>query len=215
LRIGASTTIATYLLPGYLARFRAAHPGVALRISTANTRDVARAVLERRVEIALVEGPVDDARLLVLPWRKDELVIVAPAANALARKQRAVLADLATAPFITRERGSGTRDVAEAVLASHGVSLRIALHLSNTEAIMQAVAAGLGLAIVSRAAIEDHVALGRVAVLSIRGLSFPRALSELRLSGRAPSPAAAAFRLELHEARGLARAPTARPRAAR
>jgi DNA-binding transcriptional LysR family regulator len=198
LRIAASTTIATYLLPGYLARFHAAHPDVSLRVSTANTRDVASALLARRVEVALVEGPVDDAQLEVLPWRKDELVIVAPPDHALARKRRVIPSDLAAAQFIVRERGSGTRRVAEAALAEAGVRIRVVLHLSSTEAIKQAVVAGLGLAIVSRWAIEDQLSLWRIAVLPLRGLSFPRALSELRFAGHAPSSAAAAFRLALH-----------------
>jgi DNA-binding transcriptional LysR family regulator len=88
--------------------------------------------------------------------------------------------------------------VAEAALAEAGVRIRVVLHLSSTEAIKQAVVAGLGLAIVSRWAIEDQLALGRIAVLPLRGLSFPRALSELRFAGHTPSSAAAAFRLALH-----------------
>ena len=123
-------------------------------------------------------------------------------------------ADLAATPFIARERGSGTRRVAEAALASQGISLRIALRLSSTEAIMRAVAAGLGVAIVSRAAIEDQVALGRIVVLKLRGLTFPRALSELRLAGGAESPAAAAFRVMLRAGEAPARAATAPPRGA-
>lgn len=194
LRIGASTTIATYLLPSYLARFRGEHPGVALRVVTANTRDIALAVLERRIEVSLVEGPVDDPRLQVLPWREDELVVIAPTSDPLAKKRRVTLSDIAAAPFISRERGSGTRKVAEAALASRGVSLEIVLRLSSTEAIIRAVAAGVGLAIVSRSAIEDQVALERIAILRIREMSFPRALNELRLVDSAPSSAATAFR---------------------
>ncbi|MEO8881478.1 MAG: LysR substrate-binding domain-containing protein [Gemmatimonadaceae bacterium] len=205
LRIGASTTVATYLLPQYLARFRDAHSDVRLRLFTANTRAVTRALVERRVEIALVEGPVDDARLQVVPWRKDALVVIAPPSHPLATKRRVTSADLASAPFIVRERGSGTRRVAEEALAPLGVSLRVVLRLSSTEEIKQAVAAGLGLAIVSRSAIGDQVALGRIAVLAVPGLSFPRDFSELRFAGHALSPAAAAFRALL----------TAPPRASR
>ena len=194
LRIGASTTVATYLLPRYLARFRDAHADVRLRLFTANTRTVARALVERRVEIALVEGPVDDARLEVVPWRTDALVVIAPPDHPLAKQRRVSSADLASVPFIVRERGSGTRQVAEEVLAALGVTLRVVLHLSSTEEIKQTVAAGLGLAIVSRSAIDDQIALGRIVVLAVSGLSFPRDFSELRFAGHTPSPAAAAFR---------------------
>ena len=194
LRIAASTTIVNYLLPAYLARFRDAHPRVTLRVASANTRDVARAMLGRRADIALVEGPVEHDRLETLPWREDELVVIAHPGHALAHRRRLRLADLSDAPFIVRERGSGTRRVAEEALASHGVSVNVGLELASTEAIKQAVGAGLGLAIVSRAAIVDQVALGRIIVLPVHDVSFARTLSELRYLGRAPSAAAVAFR---------------------
>lgn len=193
LRIGASTTVATYLLPQYLAPFRDAHPDVRLRLFTANTRAVAGALLERRIEIALVEGPVDDARLEVVPWRADALVVIAPPTHPLAKKGRVSSADLAAVPFIIRERGSGTRQVAADALAALGVSLRIVLQLSSTEAIKQAVAAGLGFAIVSRSAIDDQLALARIAVVTVVGWSFPRDFAELRFPGHTLSPAAEAF----------------------
>ena len=197
LRIAASTTVVNYMLPAYLARFRDAHPRVTLRVASANTRDVARAMLGRRVDVALVEGPVEHDRLETLPWRKDELVVIAPPFHALAGRRRLSLADLGDASFIVRERGSGTRRVAEEALAARGVSVNVGLELASTEAIKQAVAAGLGLAIVSRAAIADQVALGRIVVLPVRGVWFARTLSEIRFVGRAPSAATVAFRMFL------------------
>ena len=205
LRIAASTTIATYLLPELLARFRGRHPGVTLHVASANTRDVARALLRRRVDVALVEGPVDDARLEILAWRVDDLVVIAPAAHPLVTRRTVTLADLATESFIVRERGSGTRRVAEDALATLGVSLMVSLELGSTEAIKQAVAAGLGLAIVSRAAVADEVAVRRLAVLPIRGVRLTRDLTELRLAGRPISAAASAFH-------GMLRLPSPSPR---
>ncbi|HEY0971945.1 MAG TPA: LysR family transcriptional regulator [Gemmatimonadales bacterium] len=194
LRIAASTTIVTYLLPSCLARFHAAHPGVALRVWSANTRDVARALAQRRVEIALVEGPVDDARLEVVPWRRDELVVIAHPQHPLVGRRRVTWRDLADERFIVRERGSGTRQVAEEALARRGVEPRVALQLASTEAIKQAVAAGLGLAIVSGAAIADQLALGRLATIPVDDALLARELSELRYVGRELSPAAHVFR---------------------
>lgn len=201
LRVGASTTVVTYLLPPYLARFHAAHPDVRLRVSSANTRDIARALLERRLDIALVEGPVDDERLEVRAWRDDELVVIAPPTHPLAQRRRVPLGEIIGEPFIMRERGSGTRRVAEQALAARGVTLHTALQLASTEAIKQAVAAGLGLAIVSRAAVADQVALGRLAVLAVTGVSLHRSLAELRLIGRVPSAAALVFQRELQRDR--------------
>ncbi len=194
LRVGASTTVATYFLPSLLARFREEHPSIALRVLSANTRAIARRLLEGRLDIALVEGPVSHDRISVLPWREDELVVIAPATHRLVRKRRVVVTDLAGEPFILREPGSGTRVVAEAALAAYGVRPSATVQLGSTEAIKQAVAAGLGLAVVSLAAAADQLALGYITVVNLRGVQFRRALTELRLMGRSPSAPAAAFR---------------------
>jgi len=197
LRVGASTTIATYLLSPYLARFREAHPGVALRVSSANTRAIARALLERRLDVALVEGPVRHPQIEVVPWRDDELVVIAPPAHRLAKRRSIPLSAVAGESFIVREPGSGTRRVAERALAAQRVTIDVALQFGSTEAIKQAVAAGLGLAFVSRFAVSDQVALGRLAAVSVREAALGRTLTELKLRGRTPGPATQAFREEL------------------
>ena len=194
LRVGASTTVATYLLFPYLAHFREANPGVTLRVASANTRAIARALLERRLDIALVEGPVRHARIDVVPWREDELVLIVPPAHRLAAKRSIELRELSGEPLIVREPGSGTRRVAERALAAHDVSPTVTLQLGSTEAIKQAVAAGLGLAFVSRFAVEEQVKLGRIAAVRVRESALRRMLTELRLRGRAEGPGAVAFR---------------------
>lgn len=197
-RIGASTTVATYLLPPVLADFRTRYPAVKLGLVSANTRAIAALVLERRVDVALVEGPVSDARLELRKWRADELVVIVPAGHRLARRRSVQLAQLAAERFIVRERGSGTRDVAERAFAAEGIHPSIALILASTEAIKQAVAAGLGLAVVSRAAAADQLALGHLAALRIAGFEMRRDLTELRLRGRTLGAPAEAFAKLLH-----------------
>ncbi|MGI9091595.1 MAG: LysR substrate-binding domain-containing protein [Gemmatimonadaceae bacterium] len=194
LRVGASTTVATYLLPPLLARFHGQHPGVTLRVASVNTRAVARLLLEGRLDVALVEGPVVHERIQVTPWLEDELVLIARPDHHLAKRRRVVAADLMAEAFVVRERGSGTRAVAERALAEHGVHPRVAVQLGSTEAIKQAVVAGLGLAIVSRAAAADQLALGHIAVVPLRGVALRRALTELRVTGRPMNAPAAAFR---------------------
>lgn len=193
LRIGASTTVATYFLPTLLGAFHAAHPGVALRVTSANTRAVARLLLQRRLDVALVEGPVRHPRLAVAPWRTDDLVVIAPPGHRLAGRPDVPASALADEPFILRERGSGTRSVAESAFRAHGIVARVALTLGSTEAIKQTVIAGLGLAVVSRAAVADHLASGTLAALSVHGWDVRRVLTLLRLRGRAPSAAARRF----------------------
>ncbi|HEX7019470.1 MAG TPA: LysR family transcriptional regulator [Gemmatimonadaceae bacterium] len=193
LRVAASTTIATYVLPALLGEFRASHPTVRISVLSANTRTVAKMLLEWRVDVALVEGPVRHDRMDVRPWMNDELVLIASPAHRFARDGRAPLAELAGEPFIVREPGSGTRDVTHRALEAHGVRLERTMRLGGTEAIKQGVAAGLGLAFVSKAAVGDQLALGKITVVPVPGLSIERPFAELRLRGRAASPTAQAF----------------------
>lgn len=198
LRVAASTTIATYLLPSVLGRFRMRHPGVQLRIASANTRTVTKLLLESRVDVALVEGPVSRAGVDVRPWIDDELVVIAPAGHPVTTR-RVSVDELSSLPFLVREPGSGTRAVSQLALARHGVRLGNTIRVGGTEAIKQAVAAGLGLAIVSRAAAADQIALGRIAVVAVDGLVIRRTLTQLKLRDRVPSGAARELELLLDE----------------
>jgi DNA-binding transcriptional LysR family regulator len=184
LRVAASTTIATYLLPPYLGRFHTRHPGVRIRTTSANTRAVLRALLEFRVDIALVEGPIEHSRVQVVPWRADELVVIAAPEHPLGAGGSIDVQRLADEQFLVREPGSGTRVVTEQALAAHGVRLERTIRVGGTEAIKQAVAAGLGLGIVSRAAAADQLALGRIVVLPVRQLEIRRTLAQIRLRDR-------------------------------
>jgi DNA-binding transcriptional LysR family regulator len=190
LRVAASTTIATYILPSYLGRFRTRHPNVRIRAANANTRTVLRLLLEFRVDVALVEGPVSHSRVHVIPWREDELVVIAHPEHPLRRRRRVLPRDLADQSFLVRERGSGTREVSARALALHDVRLTNTMRVGGTEAMKHAVAAGLGLAIVSRSAVRDQLALDRIAVLDVEGLVIRRTLTQLKLRDRPSSGAA-------------------------
>jgi len=190
LRIAASTTIATYMLPPYLGRFHTRHPRVRIQTTSANTRSVLKMLLESRVDVALVEGPVSHQRVAVEPWKDDELIVIAPPSHPLTRNPRTTVAMLADEAFLVREPGSGTRTVTERALAAHGVRLTNTMRVGGTEAMKQAVAAGLGFAIVSRAAAADQLSLGRVTVLQIEGFTIRRTLAQIKLQGRAVTASA-------------------------
>jgi DNA-binding transcriptional LysR family regulator len=166
---------------------------------SANTRTVLRLLLESRVDLALVEGPVDHARVDVIPWRQDELVIIAPPDHHLLKHAPAPVALVSAEPFLVREPGSGTRDVSERALARHGVKLTNTMRVGGTEAIKQAVAAGLGLAIVSRFAAADQLALGRIAVLDVQGLEIRRTFTRLQLRERVMTVPARELQMLLSE----------------
>lgn len=199
LRVGASTTIATYFLPPILGRFHLRHPRVRIRASSANTRTILRHLLEAKIDLALVEGPVSHPRVDVIPWRDDELVVIAPPDHHLLARSTVGVAELAAENFLVREPGSGTRAVTEVALARHGVRLENTMRVGGTEVMKQGVAAGLGLAIVSRAAAADQLALGRIAALPVADLAIRRTLTQLKLRDRTTGAAARELEVLLAE----------------
>ena len=124
LRIGSSTTIATYLLPPVIAAFLGSHPAIDLRLTIQNTQTILSLLLEYRLDVALVEGPVADERIECEAWRPDELVVIAAPGHPLAtrgcRETVCRVSILEDQLFLIREPGSGTREVGEAALAREG-----------------------------------------------------------------------------------------------
>ena len=194
LRIGASTTIATYMIADYLGIFHREHPGIDLHLVSANTRDVAALMSAHDVDIALVEGPVDDEDLESEAWRTDVMaLIVCPQHRFAASRREIDSAELADEIMIVREPGSGSREVVAQALAAKAIDPQRTLEIGSTEAIKQAVAAGLGVSIVSMAAIGDQLKLGRLRVVPVRDLSIERTLWQLKVPGRIEIPSAIAF----------------------
>ncbi len=194
LAIGASTTIATYLLPTVIGAFHRDHPAIELHLTSANTRQIAELLVARRLDLAFVEGPTQEFPVTAKSWRQEELVLIAaPDHRLLDLRPSAVLAALEREIFLIRELGSGTREVVAAALAAHQIRPRSTIEIGSTEAIKQMVAAGFGVAIVSAAAAADQIALGRLAVVRPKDFRVYRTLTRLSVPGRRASSAAAAF----------------------
>ncbi|WP_028534666.1 LysR family transcriptional regulator [Paludibacterium yongneupense] len=169
LRLGASTTIANYLLPECMARFAGRHPGARVELEVGNTRDIVAAVAAFRVDIGFIEGPCHQPGLQLSPWRDDALVIFAGRGHPLSCRP-ASLAELAAAAWILREVGSGTREVVEQGLLPWLGSLNLTMELGNSEAIKRSVAAGLGVSCLSRSVVAELLASGELCELDVVGL---------------------------------------------
>ena len=193
LHVGASTTIGTYIVPQLIRGFQASYPKLELRLTIANTRDIAQRLMAREIDAALIEAPHEETGFTTSPWVVDKLVVVASPSDRLAHKERLTKSDLAGERHIVRELGSGTRAVVEAALSSNGIEPESILEVGSTEAIKQFVVAGLGIAVVSYAAARDQIELGSLVVLSVEGLEIRRPLFRLAIAGRPPSPAAESF----------------------
>lgn len=164
LRIGTSNTVGNYRVGELLGAFVRAQPQVAVRLRVANTEAIAADVREHAIDVGCVEGPVMHPELEVRPWRDDALVVCAPPAHPLARRRGLKPEDFAGARWVLREPGSATRAASEQVLAQLPPAGG-RLELSQTEAIKQAVAAGLGIAVLPEVAVREAASAGRLAVL--------------------------------------------------
>lgn len=190
--IGASTTIAAYWLPPLIAAFVREYSGVTVRVQSGNTQAVAQWLLDTEVDVALVEGPVDDERLEQRPWRQDPMVIVAPRDSQQGSKPMDG-AKLNHRTWILREPGSGSREVVERELSRLGIVIGRVQEVGSNEGIVQSVVAGLGLGMVPRVCAEDQLALGKVVELKLLSGELTRELYRLRLPRRPISQAALAF----------------------
>jgi DNA-binding transcriptional LysR family regulator len=165
LLVGASTTIAEYLLPRILGEFKARHPGVVPRLFVANSEAVQERVAARTLDLGFIEG---DSRLPALASDvccEDELQVVCAPTHALARQAVIAPRALAEHAFVSREPGSGTREVIDHFLTKVGLapeSLQVVMEASTPEALKGLVATGLGFTIMSRAAVAKEVRLGEL-----------------------------------------------------
>ena len=194
LRIGASTTIASYMMSEYLGSFHRKYPAIDLHLWSANPRDIADRMAAREIEIALVEGAMEDQSLRTEVWRIEELkLIVSPFHPFASCKSPIDCVALEQESLIVRELGSGTREVVSQALAARGIEPKGTFEIGSTEAIKQAVAAGLGVSFLSAAAVADQVELARLKIVAINDLQIECTLWQLKVPGRINSPATLMF----------------------
>lgn len=203
--IGASTTPGIYVLPGVIGAFRQRYPGVDLSLRIANSRLIEERVRANELDLGIVGGhglrPREECLAAGLV---DELVLVVAPTHRWARRRAVAPAQLAGEPLLVREDGSATRRVTERALQQAGVAYRTVMELDHTEAIKQAVMAGLGVALVSVHAVRGEASTGRLHTLRLLGLPIRRHFHVIHNEARQLSPSARAF-MELLEEGGRSR----------
>ncbi|WP_369603023.1 LysR substrate-binding domain-containing protein [Hahella sp. SMD15-11] len=176
LKVGATLSIGNYLAIRILASMQQERTPLQVGLTVANTREIARQVLDFELDMGMVEGELNEPELEVIPWRPDELVVFCSPSHPFASRPELTDADLRSARWIMREPGSGTRQAFEH--AMHGLlpELNIVLELQHTEAIKRAVEANLGISCLSRLTLEDAFARGSLIPLSTPGRDLKREL---------------------------------------
>jgi DNA-binding transcriptional LysR family regulator len=195
LLIGATQTPGTYILPALLGRLKTQHPRLEIALRIDDARRIQEMVLRQELDLAITGRRIALPDLEAVPMATDELVLVAAPSHRFATPGPAAdvaPADLLAEPFIMRERGSGSRELVDDALHRAGVFIAPALELEGVDAVKQAVAANLGIAFLSRSAIDLEVAAGRLRVVPVRGLTVTRTIWLVRHRDRQlPRPAQA------------------------
>ena len=173
LMIGASTTIAEYQLPRILGEFKSRFPQVQARLTVANSETIASKVADHSLDVGLIEAPSHNPNLNTVACCEDELVMICTPAHALANRSSVNAKDIAEQPYVSREHGSGTREVIDEFFRDNGVNpddLHIEMELGSREAIKGAVEAGLGIAIMSASTVVKEIQLGTLVAVPLSPL---------------------------------------------
>jgi len=189
LLLGASTTIAEYMLPALLGDFKAKYPEVSIRLQVANTDGIVSMVENNVIDLGVVEAPVTNKNLVVETCRMDRMVLIVPPHHELAAKKSVPITELTNYPYICREEGSGTREVMLESMNTAGgnpADLNIVMELGSPEAVKGAVEAGMGISILSRATIDKEIKLGSLVAVELedpieRPFSFVHQKQKFRL----------------------------------
>jgi DNA-binding transcriptional LysR family regulator len=180
--IHSSQTIGETLLPQWLASFRMTAPACHVSVAITNSEEVVRAVRDGAAEVGFIEGPAESLHgLRELVVAHDELRVVVASGHAWARRREIPFTALTGEPYLAREVGSGTREVADTALSAKGIELQAALELSSAEALKRAVLAG-GFTLLSDRAVEREVATGALRAIVVSGVDVWRALRAVRRS---------------------------------
>jgi len=205
LSLGASTIPGEYLLPKLMGHFKKEHPHFTLSLKIADTKEVAQLVLEGDVEYGMIGGKLNHNFLHYEKYEEDEIIVVAPSGHPLTKKKKADLTDLLKEPWIIREEGSGTQMAVEKALRKKGMSLKqfnVVMEMGSTSAVKEGVKVGLGLAFISKRAVEEELKQGLFSRIHVEGIDpISRQLYIVSHRGRTLSPIGMEFLRFLHRSR--------------
>lgn len=193
LRIGASITIGSQLLPGLLSGFSARWPHIGIRVGIDQSAVIERRILRNELDLALIEGLVHEERIVGKTLCADELALVCGAGSRWRTAGPATLQALRGETFILRERGSGTRELFDSVMLTQGLLITPAWESVSTEAIVSAVAANLGLSVLPLRLVAADLAAGRLHRVAVADVDFRRQFRLIHHADKYLSRSMAAF----------------------
>ena len=193
LRIGASITVGTSMLPGWVKRFSQEHPGLRVRCTVDNSGVIEGKLFSNELDFALIEGSVHGEQICSLPFRRDRLRLVCAPEHPFAARAEILPEELRDQPLLMREKGSGARELLESALLTLGLSVEPAWESISTRALINGVRANLGVAVLPEELVRQELQRGVLCAPQVRGLSFQRELYIIYHRDKYLSPTAQAF----------------------
>jgi len=190
LRLGASTTISQYIISPILASFHQKQKDIKVNLLNGNTEQIENALINKEIEIGIVEGQSKNQSIKYIPFLKDELVLVCNSKNPLVKQNEISVNDLKSMKFITRERGSGTLEVIEFALKKAGLKfsdLQIEMQLGSTESIKSYLLNSDCFAFMSIHAVNKELLNKELIVLDVEKLAIERFFYIITLVGKSDS----------------------------
>lgn len=174
IRIGASVTVGTNVLPKLVSCFKRTNFETWIEVFEDNTEQVEKLILHDKIDIGLVEGETTSPDIINTPFMEDELVLICSAAHRFAGLSMIEPHELEKEDFIIREKGSGTRKTFEDVMTANKLSWKVTWTCNNADTIKMAVAQGLGVSVISKRVVEKETASGTLCATIINGIQFVR-----------------------------------------
>lgn len=180
LHIGASFTIGEYVLPRLLASFAEQYPQVEMDLTIGNTEAIVQSIRESKLDLGLVEGEVHATDLIITPYMRDEMILVAAASHPLASLKLIKTDTLHHQVWVVRESGSGTRAFSDQFIEQADLDVKRSYVFNSSQGVKEAVSAGLGIAILSRLVVQRELEAGEIIEIPIEGVRFERSFSLIR-----------------------------------
>ena len=174
LRIGASITIGTHLMPGYVSAFYRIHPQSHIKVFIGSSELIEKKILQSELDFALIEGTVHSDSILCDTYRKDRLAVLCSPSDPLCENETISIEQLLSRPLLLREEGSGTRELFDHVLASLEYTYAPSWESTSTEALVNAAREGLGIAVLPYILVQAELEKGTLVELQVDNLHFDR-----------------------------------------
>ena len=174
LRIGASITIGSQFLPGYVKAFSEVCPGIDVRVTIEQSERLEQKILANELDFALIEGVVHDSRIVSEAYMEDRLSVICAADQGWTQGQIISVEDFQKQRFLLREKGSGTREVFDHVATQAGIHIVPVWEAMSTTALVNATINGLGISVLPHRMILSAWRQGLIYTVQVEGLSFSR-----------------------------------------